>query len=194
MECELSSENTHTMKELLRTDEDPSVKYSLSQSSLMLAKFKSSVFMLYCTEYGHDLMSKWVSWWPGDIPEILCKIISIDAFERQIQHIRFKQFPSRLLLLSPFPEDYPDNRPKKLSYHIEIWYLDLENYHIISKVIFRFSQFIISYHNWYSNFKMYHIISKMIFKFSKLSNHIKNEILMFKIIISYRKWYWNVKT
>ena len=29
-----------------------------------------------------------------------------------------------------------DNRPKILSYHLEIWYLDSENYHIISKMIF----------------------------------------------------------
>jgi hypothetical protein len=84
-----------------------------------------------------------------------------------------------------------DNRPKKLSYHLEIWYLDSENYHIISKVIYRCLKFIISYQNWYSNFKNYHIISKMIFRFSKLSYHIKNDILVFKIIISYRKWYWN---
>jgi hypothetical protein len=87
-----------------------------------------------------------------------------------------------------------DKRPKKLSYHLETWYLDSENYHIISKVIFRFVKFIISYPNWYSNFKNYHIISKMIIKFSKLSYHIKNDSLVFKIIISYRKWYLNFKT
>ena len=87
-----------------------------------------------------------------------------------------------------------DNRPKKLSYHLEIWYLDSENYHFISKVIYRCLKFIISYRNWYLNWKNYHIISKMIFRFSKLSYHIKNDILVFKIIISYQKWYWNFKT
>ena len=41
-----------------------------------------------------------------------------------------------------------DNRPMKLSYHLEIWYLDSENYHIISNAIFRLLKFIISYRNW----------------------------------------------
>ena len=56
------------------------------------------------------------------------------------------------------------NRPKILSYHLKIWYMDSENYHIISKVILRFLKFSILYQNWYLNFK---------------------------IIISYQKWYLN---
>jgi hypothetical protein len=85
-----------------------------------------------------------------------------------------------------------DNRPKKLSYHLEIWYLDPENYLIISKR-YRFSKCIISYQNWYSNVINYHIISKKIFKSSKLS-YIKNDILIFNIIILYWKQYLNFKT
>ena len=94
-----------------------------------------------------------------------------------------------------------DNRPKKLSYHLEIRYLDSKNYHIISKAIFWFFKFIISYQNWYSNFKNDYMISKLIFEFhiisnmisesSKLSFHIKNDIddiYTRKIIISYCIW------
>ena len=86
-----------------------------------------------------------------------------------------------------------DNRKKKLSYHLEIWYLDSENYHIISKLIIRFSKFIISYRNWYLSLESYHIISKMIFRFFKLSYHIKSDILIFKFIFLYWELYWSFK-
>ena len=93
---------------------------------------------------------------------VACKSDSIHLFASQsepiiimISHIMINQLYHIVSIT--------DNRPKKLSYHLEIWYLDSENYHIISKVIFRFLKCIISYRNWYSNFKNYHIISKVIF-------------------------------
>ena len=66
-----------------------------------------------------------------------------------------------------------DNRPKLLSYHLEPWYLlGSLDYHIISKVIFRFSKLFISNQNLNLNFQNYYIILKMIYKFSKLLFHI----------------------
>ena len=81
-----------------------------------------------------------------------------------------------------------DNKPKTLSYHLEIWYLDWKTYHVLSKVIFTISKFIISYWKLYFNLKLSYHIENYI-STSKLSYHIKNDISMFNIFISYQNLY-----
>jgi hypothetical protein len=100
------------------------------------------------------------------------------------------------------------NRPKKLSYHLIIWYPDTDNYHIISKVIFRSLKYIISfnknktsntesfvlidptqYHRLLQNQGNYHIVSLMINFPSKISYRIIDDKYFLRNIISYHWWY-----
>ena len=81
-----------------------------------------------------------------------------------------------------------NSRPKKSSYHLKIWYLESENYYIISKAIFRFLKFIKSYWKLFLNFKAFYIISYLSYLLNKTSKFFKILVFRGKESLDFNEW------